>query len=216
MKRMMAGLGVGFVALTVAGCSGETGGEPAPRPESSMAGSALPTPATSGAPPELPHSGAPAVVDPLPESVLPDDPCDVLTSQQIIQALGSGASEGERSDLEPVGPGCHWSNEKTLSSLQVGFNTVARQGLSATYANAKPQSAVFREVSPIQDLPAVAYKDSEDDRVCTVVVGLADDYTITSTVGLSAEKEAEGVDSCVPAEMVAEMVVGNLKAKAGE
>ncbi len=215
MKRMVAGLSVGLVVLAVSGCSGKSGGEAVPRPESPVSGSVERTSASSSSASGLPHSGAPAVTDPLPESALPDDPCEVLTPQQVREALGSGASEGKRSDLEPVGPGCDWSNQETFGGLQVGFHTVTRQGLSATYANAKPQSAIFRSVGPIYEFPAAAYKDSEDDNYCTVAVGLANEYSITTTVTLSAEKEAEGVDSCVPAERVAEMVVGNLKAKAG-
>ena len=61
---------------------------------------------------ELPHSGAPAVADPLPESALPSDPCEVLTPQQVKEALGEGATEGERRDLDGLGPGCGWGNKK--------------------------------------------------------------------------------------------------------
>lgn len=152
----------------------------------------------------------------MPESVLSGDPCDALTAQQVEGALGQGASEGQRRDLEEVGPRCGWSNEETFGGMSLAFVTAIREGLSVEYANVKPKKAVFREAGPVMGFPAVAYKDSENDRTCTFVVGLADEYSISVNIGLSPEKEAEGVDSCVPAEQVAEMVVGNLKAKAGE
>src|SRR5690606_39471593 len=100
--------------------------------------------------------------------------------------------------------------------FKIGLAIVAGEGLCAAYAIAKPRSAIFREVGPIEGFPAVAYKDSEDAPRCAVVVGLADDYAISATVSLSFEKENAGVDSCGPAERIAATVVGNLKDRAGE
>ncbi|MEY7971257.1 DUF3558 domain-containing protein [Saccharomonospora xinjiangensis] len=210
MKRAIALFGPGLAVLMIAACSeGQEGEMRLPRVPILQSPSSL----ESGS--GLPHSGAPAVVDPLPESVLSDHPCEILTPEQVRQALGPRASEGERKDLNAVGPGCGWSSQENLGGFQIGFNTVSREGLSATYANAKPRSGVFRELGSIHDFPAVAYKDSEDDRICTVVVGVANEYSITATVGLSVAAESANTDSCVPAEKVAEVVVGNLKAKAG-
>ncbi len=215
MGRVSAVVGVGLV-LAVAGCSEGVDGDAAPTSESSVSVSASPSSSAQAGGSELPHSGAPAVADPLPESALPSDPCEVLTPQQVEEILGEGAAAGKRADLDGLGPGCDWSNRKTFGGFKIGFDTVARQGLSAAYANAKPRSAIFREVGPVDRFPAVAYKDSEDDRMCTVVVGLADDYAISATVSLSFEKEDAGVDSCGPAERIAATVVGNLKDRAGE
>ncbi|SFP34354.1 DUF3558 domain-containing protein [Saccharomonospora viridis] len=216
MGRVSAVVGVGLV-LAVAGCSEGVDGDAAPTSESSVSESVGPTSTSAqGSGSGLPHSGAPAVADPLPESALPSDPCEVLTPQQVEEILGEGAAAGKRADLDGLGPGCDWSNRKTLGGFKIGFDTVARQGLSAAYANAKPRSAIFREVGPVDRFPAVAYKDSEDDRMCTVVVGLADDYAISATVSLSFEKEDAGIDSCGPAERIAATVVGNLKDRAGE
>ncbi len=215
MKRLVVWVSIGLAVLSVSGCSEEPGDKALPGPASSVPGPAEQTPSSMPGQSELPHSGAPAVSDPLPESVLSGDPCEALTSQQVKVALGAEVSEGERRDLDEVGPGCGWSNPATFGGLQIGFHTVTRQGLSATYANVKPQDVIFREIGKVEGFPAVSYTASENDRVCTVVVGLADEYSIASTIGLSPEKEAEGVDSCVSAARIAEMVVGNLKAKAG-
>ncbi|CAM2823249.1 DUF3558 domain-containing protein [Saccharomonospora xinjiangensis] len=209
MKFAIAVVGTCAV-LTVVGCSAKPSSEAVPTPLSSVSSSA-----GSGGSPRLPHSGAPAVADPLPESVLSDHPCEVLTPEQVRQALGPGASEGERRDLEQVGPGCGWGNPENAAAFQIGFSVVSREGLSAQYANTKPQKAVFRELASVAGFPAVAFKRSEDDNFCTVAVGIADEYSITAGVSQSLEKESDGTDSCVPAEKVAEVVVGNLKAKAG-
>ena len=215
MGRVSAVVGVGLV-LAVAGCSEGVDGAAAPTSESSVSVSASPSSSAQAGGSELPHSGAPAVADPLPESALPSDPCEVLTPQQVEEILGEGAAAGERRDLDGLGPGCDWGNQDTLGGFRVGFHTVARQGLSAPYANAKPRHSIFSEVGPVDRFPAVAYKDSEDDPICTVVVGLADDYAISATVTLSFEKEDAGIDSCGPAERIAATVVGNLKDRAGE
>ncbi|ACU98136.1 DUF3558 domain-containing protein [Saccharomonospora viridis] len=215
MGRVSAVVGVGLV-LAVAGCSEGVDGDAAPTSESSVSVSASPSSSAQAGGSELPHSGAPAVADPLPESALPSDPCEVLTPQQVEEILGEGAAAGKRADLDGLGPGCDWSNRKTFGGFRIGFHTVNRQGLSASYANVKPQSSIFREVGPVDRFPAVAYKDSEDDPICTVVVGLADEYAISTGVALSMEKKNAGVDSCGPAERIAATVVGNLKDRAGE
>ena len=212
MKRVVSGLTVGIAVLAVAGCSGDTDSDIGPIGEWSGSQSMTSSPPNGN---RLPHSGAPAVTDPLPESVLSGDPCDALTPQQIEIALGPGASEGERRDLEQVGPRCDWSNSGSGGGMSLAFVTAIREGLSVEYANVKPQKAVFRKAGPVSGFPAVAYKDNENDRFCTVVVGLADEYSISVTVSLSVEKDTEGIDSCNPAEEIAGMVVGNLKAKAG-
>jgi hypothetical protein len=210
-KRSVAMASAGFIVLAAAGCSGEPAGESMSNSPSSVPNFPVQTSNRTG----LPHSGAPSVMDPLPETVLSGHPCEVLTPQQVREILGPGASEGRRSDLEEVGPGCDWGNPESFGGFRIGFSVVSREGLSAQYANTKPQVEVFRESVVVEGFPAVAYKVSEEDRVCTVAVGIADEYSVVTTVGLSIEKEDAGVDSCVPAEQVAEIVVGNLKAKAG-
>ncbi|QBQ61853.1 DUF3558 domain-containing protein [Saccharomonospora xinjiangensis] len=211
MKRVVAMAGACVAVLVVVGCSNVSGGEAAPNPGSSAVRPSSSAAGVSG----LPHSGAPVVVDPLPESVLADHPCEVLTPEQVRKVLGAGASEGERRDLGSVGPGCDWGNKESLGGFRVGFSVVSRQGLSAQYANTKPQKAVFRELDSVVGFPAVAYKDSEDEIVCTVAVGIANEYSVVTTVTLGFERESDGTDSCVAAETVSELVVNNLKAKAG-
>ncbi|MBK1788514.1 DUF3558 domain-containing protein [Prauserella cavernicola] len=196
---------VGFSVLLVAGCSGGTGGEALPAPQSSGTSSTGASSDNS----ELPHSGAPAVANPLPEAVISGDPCEALTAQQVEEALGDGASQGERKDLDDVGPRCSWSDPTTGGGFSLTFSNQTRQGLSAYYANTQPQSAVFRDAGPIDGLPAVEYKTTEDDVACGFAVGLADEYAVGIVVTLS--RANEGNDACEPAKRVAAMAVGNLK-----
>lgn len=210
MRRVIAALATGSAALVAAGCSGETGGAAEP-PAADSSASSSPSTGSSA----LPNSGAPAVTSPLPESVLSGDPCEALTRQQIADALGEGASQGERRDLDTVGPGCDWHAATSGDGgFVVSFNTASRQGLSEVYANAKPQMDVFRELEPIEGFPAVAYKRGDAARECTVDVGLANEYTVSITSTQSTAKEGKA-DSCEGTETVASWLVGNLTQKAG-
>ncbi|WP_277670336.1 DUF3558 family protein, partial [Saccharomonospora viridis] len=103
MGRVSAVVGVGLAVLAVAGCSEGVDGDAAPTSESSVSESVGPTSTSAqGSGSGLPHSGAPAVADPLPESALPSDPCEVLTPQQVEEILGEGAAAGKRADLDQV------------------------------------------------------------------------------------------------------------------
>ncbi|KMS68257.1 hypothetical protein ACZ91_66915, partial [Streptomyces regensis] len=170
-------------------------------------------PASSGAPSELPHSGAPAVHNPLPESVVSGDPCQALTPEQVKTALGDGVSQGQRSDVEELGARCRWSHSSNQSAITVGFQTETGQGLSAVYANTQPRMPVFNEIDPIEGYPAVEFKESDTDPMCTTMVGIADEYAISVSGTLGADAEQEGKDSCKPGQQVASWVVANLKAQ---
>ena len=209
MKRLLVTLVVGSLAVLATACSTEDG-QPEPEVLSASPSSAA---ASSEASSELPHSGAPAVDNPLPESVVSGDPCQALTPEQVKTALGDGASQGERQDLDGLGPRCRWTHLSNQSSFAVTFQTEPGEGLSATYANAKPQMPVFNEVGPIEGFPAIEYKKSDTDPMCTTMVGLADEYAISVTGTIGVDAEQEGKDSCKPGQQVASWVVANLKAR---
>lgn len=210
MRRVVAALVAGSAVLVIAGCSGGTDGTAEPAPTT---GSVSSSQAAGDA--GLPNSGAPAVTNPLPESALAGDPCQALTRQQVTEALGDDASQGERRDLDSIGPRCDWQGGTSSDGgFSLSFGTKSRQGLSGFYANAKPKMEVFRELAPVEGFPAVAYKSSDDARECTVGVGLADEYTLSITGTQSSAREGE-VDSCDATEMVTALVVKNLKQKAG-
>lgn len=214
MKRTTIGLAAGALLLA-AGCSGEAGGQAEP-----AGGPSAPTSsaATSGSAPQsstsesssLPHSGAPRVADPLPESVLSDDACDALTTEQLSNALGK-AAPGQPKGL-PIGPSCDWSNPESFTGITVAYSVESREGLSAQYANTKPKTPSFQETDPVLGFPAIQYQLEEGSDGCTVAVGLADEYSVTVVVTQSEGSASS--DPCNGAARVAQDVVGNLKGKA--
>ncbi|GAA1254244.1 DUF3558 domain-containing protein [Prauserella halophila] len=203
------------MAVVATACSSESDGQAQPQPSSPAASTVTAAPSSaSDDHQELPHSGAPAVTNPLPKSTLNGDPCaDALTGGQAEELLGEGVS-AERDDLEEIGVGCYWSNQDTRASFSLRYATAGGDGLSADYANAKPKMALFNEVDQVEGFPAVQYKESTDDLMCTTSVGLADEYSLISTLSVGTNGAEEGDDPCEAGRMVMERVVGNLKAKA--
>ncbi|WP_037360367.1 DUF3558 domain-containing protein [Amycolatopsis orientalis] len=200
-------LGAVAVASVAAGCSG---GSAAP-PSTS-------TPASASTAAALPHSGAPKVEKPLPASVLSGQPCqEALTPDQLNQIFGT-APQGKPDNLAGLGPNCKWNNIDSGAGLTVSYTTQTHQGLSALYQNTKPQAKVWRELPPIQGFPAVAhstYSSGTQDGFCAVSVGIADDLSFDASLTPSDAKRASGADPCELSARVADMVVTNLKRKAG-
>lgn len=209
MKRVVSVCLAGTVGLLVAACSNESTGQPVPTTRQSGAASST---ASSGA--GLPHSGAPAVPNPLPKSVVESDPCESLTDEQMQQALGDNAPAGKRDDIDTVGPLCAWHDAVSGSRISVGFDTAQGEGLSAVYANSKPKSSSFEPLSPIAGYPAVQYQIGSSDYTCLTSVGLADEYSVTVNFGTTPHKVDE-VQPCEVSTKITDMVVGNLKQKAG-
>ncbi|MGH3623690.1 MAG: DUF3558 domain-containing protein [Sciscionella sp.] len=194
-------------SVIIAGCSG--GGESRPSASSEQSSSPLSSPTVAA----LPHSGAPSVRDPLPASVLVGNPCEeALTATQVEVALGE-VVVGEP-DTISTGPTCDWGRAETGAAIHVGYVTETHQGLSAVYANTRPQSRVWRPLPPIQGFPAVAHAGGAQG-YCAVSVGLANDLSVDISGFLGYEKEGK-VDPCDAVAQLADMVVTTLRKKAGE
>ncbi|WP_432849192.1 DUF3558 domain-containing protein [Amycolatopsis sp. CA-161197] len=202
-RQLITMSGAAVVLAFAAGCSGSLAAVPATTNPSPTA-------------PALPHSGAPKVQNPLPASVLAGDPCQqALTADQLEKILGT-APQGKRDDAS-IGPACNWTNADTAAVVGVGYTSQTHQGLSALYQNTKPQATVWKELAPIQGFPAVAhstYESGTNTGFCQVSVGIADDLSFDASLGLSTAKIGK-VDPCGVAEQVADMVVTNLRQKAG-
>ncbi|GAA1253615.1 DUF3558 domain-containing protein [Prauserella halophila] len=204
------------VAMVATACSGgEFDGQAQPQPSSPAASTVTAAPSSaSGDAQELPHSGAPAVTNPLPRSVLDGDPCsDALTKAQAEKFFGDAVTS-EDADEPRLGPGCRWSNQEALAGFTLNYATATGGGLSTAYANIKPQADHFAEVEPIDGFPAVQYWHSDDKRTCSTVVGISDEYAVIMTLGVGSKSAEEGDDPCEASRIVMERVVGNLKAKA--
>ncbi|GAA3561793.1 DUF3558 domain-containing protein [Amycolatopsis ultiminotia] len=194
------------VAL-VGGCSG-----------GSTPNATTPSAAPSQTGKALPYAGAPKVENPLPESVLSGHPCDgALTPDQLSQIL-TIQPQGEHADNPALGTECQWRNSEAGALATVLYATKVPDGLSALYAKTKPQSTVWRTLSPIQGFPAVAhstYSNETSKAFCQVSVGISDQREIDVSLSLGEAKVNEGADPCELTGRVADMVVTNLRQKAG-
>ncbi|MFE3173533.1 DUF3558 domain-containing protein [Amycolatopsis sp. NPDC059090] len=202
--------GAGVATTLVAACAGGS----APSPPSSSAG--VPSsPSETGK--TLPYAGAPKVESPLPDSVLSGHPCDGgLTPEQVGQILNQ-KPQGEHDDEAALGSQCHWTNSDAGAIVSVLYSTKTSDGLSAVYANTKPKSTVWRSLPAVQGFPAVAhstYSTEGSKSFCQVSVGVNDRHTVDISITLGKAKVGN-TDPCGVTAQVADMVVTNLKQKAG-
>jgi hypothetical protein len=201
--------GAALMTMLATGCS-HGGGSTSPSP----------TPATtdSGSPSStaLPHSGAPKVEHPLPASVLSGDPCaTALTKQQLTTILGIAPTG--KPDSDAVGTTCNWDNGDKNSHVTVSYDTLDHAGLTSVYENTKPQAIVWKPLPAIQGFPAVAHvttSGGDPSYFCQVTIGIADDLAVDVSIGLGPAKKGK-VDPCQVTAQVADMVVTNLRQKAG-
>lgn len=214
MKNVVRTAALAAVSVVAVACSGgESDGIAEPQPSAPAESSAVPT-STAASGQELPHSGAPAVTNPLPKSALGDDVCaEALTPAQAKELLGD-AVKTENADQPRLGPGCTWSNQSTLTSFVLNYDVNGGQGLSDAYANAKPKVDNFTEAEPVGGFPLVQYTENDDKRTCTSMVGLADDTSLVLSLAIGSAGLEKGQEPCEASRLVLERVVGNLKAKA--
>ena len=84
MSRGRGAVLVGAVVLLVAGCSATSDGTASPASQDPGVSQSVSSSSSESQSPgggQLPHSGAPVVSDPWPESVLPEDPCNAFTRE---------------------------------------------------------------------------------------------------------------------------------------
>src|SRR5690606_37975486 len=216
MRRMAGAVLVGAVVLLVAGCSATSDGVASPASQDPGVSQSVSSSSSESQSPgggRLPHSGAPAVSDPLPEPAIPDAPRDALTPERSEYAPGDNAAEGKRDDFV-AGHGCKWRDSVSGAMVWASYSTKTREGLSSFYQSAQPRAQVWRELSPIGGFPAIAYQAHKGGTSCSVVIGVADDFAVTAAGAPSRAKYGE-IDPCDAAQDMAELLVGNLKERAG-
>ncbi|MGY6653372.1 DUF3558 domain-containing protein [Amycolatopsis sp. TRM77291] len=207
-RTWVIGLSVASLSV-IAGCSGSGSGP----------GVTASNPTAPETAPErtLPYAGAPKVPAPFPESVFAGDPCaDSLSAEQILQAVGK-PSETKRKDADSIGPGCQWFNTVTTGQVIMAYATKLPNGLSAIYENVKPKAEVWKPIASLQGFPAVAYvspSGGSPDKFCQISIGATDSTTIEVSVFLSLDSQGKK-DPCESAEVVADLVMTSLRAKAG-
>jgi len=199
----------GAAVLLATGC----GGSKDPGPLSTSQPTAAPSSAQDSG---LPRGGAPKVPNPLPASALAGDPCQSMTPAQLKDALGQ-VQQTKQDSTPKVGPGCTWSNLDSGANLGVDYDTEVNTGLSGWYENTKPQATVWREVT-VQGFPAVAHvtPSGGDSKVfCQLSIGISDEHTVDVSIGLSDKSKQSNADPCQVVLRPANVVIANLKQKAG-
>jgi uncharacterized protein DUF3558 len=194
LATLAAGL-VTVVVVTVAGCSSEAGGNPTAQP-------------TTGASGDQDPDKAPKVEDPLDASSFLDQPCAVLSQQQLAEFSVTRPGEPTTTGAvaENAGPYCGWHADPG-GSISVGFLTGNKNGLSDLYRD----RANFEHFEPttVDGYPA-AYNNDPDLRAegdCDIAVGISDSLAFHALE--QGRLDAEG--SCERARQVAAAVLETLK-----
>lgn len=164
----------------------------------------------------LPYGDAPPVTrEPMSLGKLAGDPCaEALTPDQVEAAVGARVT-GKREDLAPVGPACGWFNRDTGGAVGVSYTLNAHDGLSAVYANTRPQSRVWRVLPDVQGFPAVAHSDDDEQLTfCQASVGVRDDTSIDISLTLGSGKWG-AADACELVRTIADMAITTLEGRPG-
>ncbi|CAM00169.1 uncharacterized protein DUF3558 [Saccharopolyspora erythraea NRRL 2338] len=168
-------------------------------------------------PPDL--HGAPSVDKPLETGSLHQDPCRVLSPEQLV-ALGIAGAPQADSDVS--GPSCEWDDiggppHYTVDSLRVTF-VVGGDGLKLSYARRDAYS-YFRELPRVEGYPAIAAGSTpggtpEEEGTCELAVGVTDDLVVLTQVHLGNGSPSTG-EPCGRAGQVATEVMKTIKAASG-
>ncbi|MGH3436189.1 MAG: DUF3558 domain-containing protein [Sciscionella sp.] len=186
-------------ATALTGCS--TDGTPSPRGDP-----------TSAAPTSQNLHGAPHVTHPLHTTTFQNDPCSMLTPQQVQQLHTSikMATKYAPDANSGSGPGCTWSGDTTETiTAAVGLLT-AGQGLSNIYAQ-KGTYMVFNPQPEIVGYPAVVAMTTDERSAgsCSLLVGVSDKLALE--VDVFVDIATNHTTPCVSAKQVAQAAVATIK-----
>lgn len=201
-----AALGSLAVGALLAGCSNFSGGNPVPTGDQTSVGSPSDAPSGGG---DLPSHGAPKVQNPLDTTAFHQQPCQVLTDDQLRQLNLEAPGETGKG----VGaPDCTWRNRSTGASLGMQFELANSQGLSTLYER-REQNDLWIELPSIEGYPALA-ASTRDTRNqlgdCTVLVGVTDSLEFSVSGTLSNAKRGKA-DPCEATQLAANLVLQTLK-----
>jgi hypothetical protein len=188
LRNRLAGIVLSILCVTAAaGCTTTSSGTPLPGPTSSTED----PPSSSDDPPpseddELPSDGAPKVQHPFDASHFEQNPCELLSPENTSE-LKVGPT-GEPADTN-FGKGCSWRNSETGGGVTIGFTTTDKRGLSGAYReNKNGDFLYFEPIDDIEGHPAVAYstQKAKPTASCSVAVGITDQLSFSTLIGLSA------------------------------
>ncbi|WP_312872069.1 DUF3558 domain-containing protein [Amycolatopsis dendrobii] len=189
--------------LILAGCSDTTPGQAVPADRTGQ-----PAPRSTSAN-QVPGPGVPKVPNPIDITRFKQNPCESLTSAQVVDLLGDEARITPDPN-GPGGPGCGWFSQ---AKIAVVFPNVDKLGLTSVYRAKGGAYPFFMPLAPVEGYPVVAY-GTEDVRArlgeCNVALGTSDRETLDVSITQSPAHKGEK-DPCDSARDVADKVLGNLR-----
>ncbi|MFF0148933.1 DUF3558 domain-containing protein [Amycolatopsis sulphurea] len=195
--------------FAVAGCSGTTGGQAVPASQAGQWSSSAPVGGVAG---QLPGPGVPKVQNPIDTTKASQDPCGVLTADQIKGFIGGLVTP--KSDRGPAGPECAWFGgyEYEHASIGVIINGVSKRGLTSVYANKGKLLKFFQPFAPAEGYPLVVddFGEKRTFGKCNGSLGVRDDQTIEIFVE-QPDSRKEKKDPCVSLHDVAVAIIGNIR-----
>ncbi|GAA5105358.1 DUF3558 domain-containing protein [Haloechinothrix salitolerans] len=195
--------------VVLAGCSDSEAGAPASSDDAGANSSALTSP--NG---DLPHSGAPAVAQPINTKKWESDPCSVISAKQF-SSIGFDDVDAEPNPHVEAGPTCDWyPSNATLAGFSGAFITgdPPTEGLSRLYERRElGDYKVWQELRPIAGHPAIRaeYKDESDRGICGITVGVRND--LAYGVEVTDEDKEITNDPCAFAQKIANLAVKTMK-----
>lgn len=193
--------------LAVAGCSGTSAGQAIPATQAG--GPSAPVGSAAG---QLPAPGVPKVQNPIDITKASQDPCGLLTAEQIKGFLGGLVTP--KSDRGPAGPECYWFGGYEYEHAGIGIivNGVDKQGLTSVYASKGTLLKFFQPLPSVEGYPLVA-GDVREKRTygkCSASLGVRDDQAIEISVE-QPDSRKEKKDPCVSLHDVAVAIIGNIR-----
>jgi hypothetical protein len=206
-KVCILGLGLLVAVSMVAGCTDSTGGNPSGTGETPTGPAS--TSSASSVSGTAPSNDAPKVTNPLNVDKFTQQPCGMLTSEQIKELLGEPLSG--KAEQGEAGPSCQWLNSDTGAQVIGAILTSAQGGLNAVY-KLRDTYKFFTEYPSLAGYPGVAVGtiDGRADGRCNVFVGVSDKLAFSVGLVLSRAKRGQK-DPCEVAKIAAEMAVQTMK-----
>lgn len=195
-----------FASMLLAGCGGPVNGSAQPVSDNHNTSHSK---QGDGSPDQdLPQNGAPAVENPLDASVLENDPCEAMNSEQAEEFPG----DFEGADVDQGD--CVWTFEG--EDYRLGYITASPEsgnprGLTKYYGSIDEDTMKVIPERSINGYPAVKVElDLRTNGNCVIKLGLRDDLVFDSQITLEEEHPSYD-DPCEIARKFSGFVVDNLK-----
>ncbi|MDV6011128.1 DUF3558 domain-containing protein [Haloechinothrix sp. LS1_15] len=207
MKSARTLAATALATLLLAACANDTPGEPEHTDGTNQEANAQ-----EPADVDLPHSGAPAVDDPITElESFQRDPCSIFSEEELAETAGYPVADTKSDADGATGLRCRYSlasDDHHAGGFSAVLSEPGSEGLSHIYSlNEQGTTELFAEAEDIDGYPAVfaSKRDRRDLGYCDVYVGIQDDITFTIQLSASDDRNAHHDTPCESAYELAEL-----------